>query len=499
MAYLLVAALIDHWVVPGGLGPTGRLFLFLVLAAGMGAYFVWRVLPLLIRRINPLFAAYTIEQSRPSLKNSLINLLFLRGERAQIERDILSQRIYQGLERTAAADLSHVTADTAVDHSQVIRKGYSLAVVMAIAAIYLALSPKNPLVSFGRVMFPWSGIRAPTRVTIDRVEPGDSVVYQGDYVTLSAEVRGLDDDESVFLYYTTADGQSVNQAVPMTLSEGEYRHRCQLPPGPLGMQQDTVYHLKAGDCTTQEFRLRVEPALSIRVDAVDYHYPEYTGLSDRTVQRQGDVRAIEGTQVTVHATASHPIQQAIIEMDCRRQFGLHMTSSGTAATGQFTLAMSRESPGRPEHGSYQVRFRDAEGREDRRPTRHRIEVIPDLPPDLRLIEPPPDGAQFPVDGVLPLRVRAEDPDFALRTVVLRLEVDGKTLLIPPLLNEPRPSKPHQGPFEGAYRFQPGKLGLKAKDTVKYFAEATDNKEPVANSTKTQPRTLVLVPDRKSVV
>lgn len=493
LAYLFVAALIDHWVIPGGLGFTGRLTLFLILMLASAGYFVWRVLPLLIHRINPLFAAYTIEQSRPSLKNSLINLLFLRGQRTQIERDVLSHRIYQGLERTAAADLSRVSADAAVDHAPVIRRGYLLAGIVAIAALYLALSPKNPLTSFGRVVFPWAGIRPPTRVTIDRVEPGDSVVYQGDYVTLSAEVHGLDTDESVLLYYTTVDGQSVNQAVPMTLSDGDYRHRCQLPPGPLGMQQETVYHLVAGDCTTRPYRLEVQPALSIRVDSVDYHYPEYTGLGDRSVERQGDVRAIEGTQVTVHATASHPIQQATIEMDCKPEFGQRMRSSETTATGQFTLAMSRDNPGRPQHASYQVRFRDPEGHEDRRPTRYRIEVIPDLPPDVRLIEPPPDGAQFPVDGVLPFRVRAEDPDFALRSVALRMEVDGKGLPIRPLLNKLRPDKAQQGPFEAVYRFQPAKLGLKAGDKVVYLAEAVDNKEPVGNRTKTQQRTLLLVP------
>ena len=60
---LLVAALLDQWVVPGGLGFTSRLLLMLALAAAAIWYVVARVLPLLIKRISPEYAAQTIENS----------------------------------------------------------------------------------------------------------------------------------------------------------------------------------------------------------------------------------------------------------------------------------------------------------------------------------------------------------------------------------------------------------------------------------------------------
>jgi hypothetical protein len=76
LAYFLVASLIDHWVA--SLGNIGRGLLLAGLVAGV-AYYLWRyLLPLIVRSINPEYAARAIEESAPSLKNSLLNFLLLR-------------------------------------------------------------------------------------------------------------------------------------------------------------------------------------------------------------------------------------------------------------------------------------------------------------------------------------------------------------------------------------------------------------------------------------
>ena len=50
-------------------------------------------------------------------------------------------------------------------------------------------------------------------MTIDNVRPGDTVAFHGDTLTVSADVSGLRQDEPVTLFYSTADGQSVDQAI----------------------------------------------------------------------------------------------------------------------------------------------------------------------------------------------------------------------------------------------------------------------------------------------
>ena len=487
VAYLFVAALIDHWLLVGGLGFWGRLLTLFVLLALGGAYFYHNVLRPLLLRINPIYVAHTIENSHPSLKNSLVNFLLLRRGQREV-----SPAVYRAIEHRAAEDVAGVAPETAVDRRHLIRLSYVLTALVAMGAIYHVVSPKNPLTSAFRVMLPWASISAPTRVTIEDIQPGDKVVFHGEELTVSAEVHGQRDEEPVLLYYTTADGQSIDQAVPMTVPEGKYRHQCKLPPDSFGLQQDLEYYLAVGDCRSERFSVTVQIAPSILVDAVEYDYPDYTGIPDRIAQNQGDLRAIEGTRVTLRATANTGIDRAEIDLDCDGLRGLVMTADAKKATGRFTLRMRPDDPSRPEHESYQLRFTDVAGRENRQPIRHEIEVIPDLPPEVALVDPPEESIQLPENGSLELKIRAEDPDFALREVTLRAERAGKGLPIRPLLSRLSSAKPHEGPFEGTMLFEPAKLDLKAGDQVTYWAEAKDNKEPISGHAETERRWITIV-------
>ena len=414
LAYLLAAAVLDHWLIPGGMGFWGRLGMLLVLLATGGVYFALAVLPPLLHRINPIFAAQTIEQSRPTLKNSLINFLLLRNHRREV-----APVVYLALERRAAADLSQVSIDTAVDRGRIVRLGCVLAGVLAIGALYVYFSPKNPFVSMARIFWPWSNVAAPTRVNFETVRPGDAVAFHGDTLPVSADTSGLREGEAVMLHYSTAGGQDVDQTIPMTLLGERNRYQCTLPPGNLGLQQDVEYWLAAGDCTTRHFRIEVQVAPAILVDRVEYHYPAYTGMPDRSVPGQGDLHAIEQTKVTIYATANRDIQRAEIDLDCRGQRSLKMDTAGRTASGQFTLFVDPEDPTKPQHESYQLLFTDAQGRGNNRPIRYRIDVTRDLPPEISITSPQDEEVRAPVDGRLEIRLRALDPDFGLRRVLLR--------------------------------------------------------------------------------
>ena len=489
LLYLLVAALADHWLIVGGLGSWGRWLLWLGLVGTAGTFFAFRVLPPLMHRVNPVFAASTIEKSRPSLRNSLINFLLLRGQRRE-----MAAPVYNALEQRAAADLSQVRIETAVDRTHLVRLCCALAVVLALFSLYLVFSPKNPLRSAARVLFPWSNVAAPTRVTIDDVLPGDTAAFHGEFITVSAELAGLRDGETPLLIYSTADDQSVDQAVPMTSPKGEYRYQCRLPPGKLGLRQDYKYQLSAGDCRTPVYLIEVRNAPAIVVDKVVYRYPGYTGLADQTLENQGDLRAIEGTEATIHATANTEIKPATAELDlgCTGRRGLRMTADGYKATGSFRLRLSEDDNSTPEYDCYQLRFYDLQGNENTRPVRHRIEVVRDLPPEVQLIEPQEPEVQVAENGRLKISVRAKDPDFALRRVTLRaVRDDNRSLSIPPLLEKRRPEKAVQGEFQTEYVFEPARLGLKAGDRVQYWAEVEDNKEPTANRSETEKRWIVV--------
>ena len=64
---------------------------------GVSVYVTVCCLPIVMGRVNPIFAAKTIEEAAPGFKNGLINLLLL-SERRQTVRPV----IFAGLNRQAA-------------------------------------------------------------------------------------------------------------------------------------------------------------------------------------------------------------------------------------------------------------------------------------------------------------------------------------------------------------------------------------------------------------
>jgi hypothetical protein len=166
LAFIFVSAVLDQWIIPGGLGAFGRGALFGVLLVG-AAWYGWRQFIPLLRSINPVYAAHTIERGTPSLKNSLLNLLLFRTHRREV-----STRVYHALEQQAALRLSTSDVEVAIDRSALLRLGYLLLFIVAACAIYAVLSPKNMAVSAVRVLAPWSDVPPPSRVQILDIKPG---------------------------------------------------------------------------------------------------------------------------------------------------------------------------------------------------------------------------------------------------------------------------------------------------------------------------------------
>jgi collagen type III alpha len=481
LGFFLLVAVFDHWILPGGLGGVGRwLALGVYLAAALA--FVWHsLLPLCIRRINPVYAAAAIERSKPTLKNSLINFLLLRAR-----PEGLSPVVFEAIEQHAATELAQVPVDATIDRSQLIKAGYIFLGLLLAAAVYKVVSPKDPFQTFGRIMAPWADIAPPTRVSIVAVRPGNSTVMRGQAAKISAEVHGLPRDQAVTLVYSTDDGQIVDRAVPMRVPTDGYHFEADLPEGKGGIQQDVQYRVVAGDATSNEFHLTVQAAPTIVVESVDYEYPGYTGMVGQTVDHQGDLKAIEGTRVTLHAVANQPIKSAVVDFDCNGTDDLRMTLDDRHASATITLALKADRAS-PEYSTYQLRFTNLDGRENPQPIRHQIEVTRDLAPEIQFLAPKREEIDLPLNVPLACEISAHDPDFALVRVALVGQAGTAPMFERPLLEESKDGQPWQGQFHKKLTLTPKKLGLKVGDVLEYWAWAEDNKSPAANRTETARR------------
>lgn len=474
LASLLLLALCDHWIV--SIGTIGRWLALLALVAGSGYYFAVQLGPLLWRRINSAYAAKVIEDAEPSLKNSLLNFLLLRGNPAGVPEVVVD-----ALRERAASDLTHTQIDQPVDRTPLIRLGYILCGVMVVFAAYKLLSPKDPFRTVARVLAPWADIARPSRVHISKVEPGDADVYQGQTVTITAHVDGQRSSDPVEVIYSTADGQTLDATAAMSHVAG-MEHSATLPPGPSesGMQQDVVYRVRAGDAESPEYRLHVLPSPRIDVERIELQFPAYTNRSPQTLANQGDIRAVEGTQVTIHAKANQEITSAYIEFDpspnvpARRDNTLSMQAEGAAAKAVFRLERLRDGAAR--HTTYQIRLRSAAGLMNDRPTLHRIEALADLPPEIEVLAPMERRLELPANRTLKFELRGRDPDFGLCQIALELS-NGEQPLQGVTLFEL--SGGQLGPANVSYVVDPQKLGLQPGDDLTLVGVAEDNRHDAA--------------------
>ena len=490
LGLLLAAAVVDQWVVPGGLGTGGRSLLFGALLV-LVAWHAWRQFLPLFRSINPVYAAHTIERTTPSLKNSLLNLLLFRNRRQG-----MSAKVYHALEQQTAQRLSVASADAAIDHTALLRLGYALVAIVAVCAIYSVLSPKNLAVSVARVLAPWSDLAPPTRVQILAVEPGDGSVARGERLAVTAEVHGTRRDETVRLRYSTVDEQTVDESIPMTQAAGGVRYEAKLPRpadagGTSGVLQDLTYWIEAGDARTRRYQIKVYDRPTLVVEHVRYEYPAYTGMPSSEAASTGDLRGVEGTQVTLRAISNEPIKSASIDFDADGTSDLAMSVEGDKkdrAVASFPLAL-RADRRTPAHPSYVLRLQTADGHTNSEPAQYRIEVTPDYPPEVRITRPEESELSARLDQVVPIGVEARDPDFAVQQVRLVGRAGERDVVLGDLLHEN-----YEGRFGGIKPFTPADAGLKAGDVLEYWAEAQDNRRPEPNVALSEHRRLKIVGD-----
>ena len=442
LMFLLVAALLEHWIVPGGWNWAMRSLLFSVLLLGV-VWQSWRVIwPLVSRSINPAYAAQTIEQGSPSLKNSLLNLLLLRNRKRH-----LSRQVYQAIEQQAAQRLSEVSTDVSLDRSAILRWGYFLLAIVALCALYRILSPKNLFTSAERVLAPWSEVAAPSRVQLSNITPGNTSVARGEQLEITAEVLRLEPDEQVRVLYSTTDQQIVDRELVLAASSGGIEFRGNLPGRRAmgsgnGVQQDLVYWLEAGDARSPKYRVTVFARPTLVVQEIRYEYPAYTGYPSRQESHTGDIRAIEGTRVTLVAEANKAISSAHVDFEADGKKDLLMKSGDTTATVTFPLQL-RGDRRTPLHSSYVLRYVTEEGHGNHLPPKYQIDVTPDYAPEVQLLVPEEETINVRIDQPVVFEVEARDPDFALSRAVIQGTRAGKPILKKSLLEQQ-----HTGRFVG---------------------------------------------------
>ena len=479
--YLLLFLVLDQWVWPGGVPLTARWVAQAALLCSLG-WLGWRhVLIPSLSRVNPLFAARELERAQPGLQGNLINLVDTPGS------ETASHAVLRSLERRSALSLHQTDVDEAIDRRVLLRAAYLMLGLVALFAVYLFASPKDPFPSLQRAMLPLSQAPVATRTLISDVTPGNATVSARKQVRVEADIRGAA-VERVLLKLTTADRKLVDFPVEMTRIEaGQPRFRGVIEGEPgRGVLGDLEYQLEAGDAVSARYQLHVTQPPSARVETIDYLPPEYTGLP-RETREGGVLEGLEGTRAILHAVASEPVESArlvVCDSDIPGSPGeeFPMTvSAGHRIEGDWTL---RFRPDGTAPRFYRLEIRTPAGETDPAPAVHPISILIDQRPEVTLLDPTKDLVK-PLDARVPLALLASDPDFLLRTLSLKLEKNGEPLPDEVLF----PGKLPTRQLRAEHLLDLAPLNLRPGDRLQFWIEARDNRQPVANRGST-PKLLI---------
>ncbi|WP_339732550.1 hypothetical protein [uncultured Gimesia sp.] len=476
LGYLLIFVVCDHWFIKGGFGHTARLLMLVGVVFACLGWAVWKLILPYFKKVTPLYSAHALEQASEEMEGSLLNLIDLKKSNRPVKPEIINS-----LEKKAALTLSKTDTDQAIDRRPLMRLSYGLLAVVALLCFYALFSPKEIWPSLSAAMSFSPQREFATQTQINSVTPGNTEVLSGSQLEVTVDLRGEVPDK-IMLYYTSSDQGRVNEPVKLRSMDDTLKRYQGVIVGVngRGIRQELTYHVEAGDAVSDEYQVQVIQPPSATVHSVRYGYPQYMNLA-AVEQPGGAIDAWEGTKVTVDATTNMPITSFEVlfsdEEDSAsllEEFQIEKTieKNTISATWKLKLRADGTFP-----GFYQIKCRNEAGQTTLSPTVYPLVIRPDLPPEISLLSPKQD-LKLPANGTVPISVVAEDPDFKIRYLNLRVDKEQIRILDKTI-------------FEGAeqsvglnHDFVLEPLRLTPGDTIYFWVEARDNKHPSGNRKNT---------------
>ena len=526
LTLLLLGIVIDCWILPNGFSLRGRVVYAAFWSLTSVIFFIFRLIPVFRRRVNILYAAKELENAWSDKHNLTINWIQLcksdvarKGEDSSTARSEVLKNI--SLQATNFARKQEI--DVSVDYTTLIHWGIAFTVVLAVCSCYIVISSKNPFVGASRIIAPFAKIDRPQALRFESITPGDASVFQGDFLEIEAIIPGANESK-VELLYSTLDNRLVDIPVPME-SKGLSKFIATLPNTPDGFSDSVVYRVVVArgsqmESSSKEFFVDVRPQPSFRVESLELDFPSYTGYSNQTFENQGDIRAIEGTKVSIRARANSDLARANIWWDANPARSVKMNldpQNPRVATYEFVLGWAEDddsdelNPKKQDFYSYRLVSRDVDNCENRDQQDFQVSIIPDLPPTVRWINAPVGLYETPQNQPFTVSFEAEDPDFSIKSVKMtfaprstnanRSSSSNKDLIeIDVPLNSSNnlqennltgnaPDEPRLIEFE----ISPVDLKLNVDEEIEYSATVYDSKSPQPNEARTEKRFFKVIP------
>jgi hypothetical protein len=282
------------------------------------------------------------------------------------------------------------------------------------------------------------------------VTPGDTEVERGTTLVISARFGKRPPVEAT-LVLTTASGKT--KRIPLERHLADPVFGASLSE----VSEEGIYHVEYDGEKTRDYKIAVFdfPAL-VRADAL-LHFPDYTGLTNRTIPNTLRISAVEGTRLTYTLQLNKPVTRARL-VGGNGPLSLQVVSNSIALLSEFPLTNSAR---------FSLALQDAQGRTNKFPTDFVLQVLTNQRPELKLAFPRGDQRVSKLEE-MQLQAEATD-DFGLLKYGVGFGVAGQD----PKLVELGQNAPGGTKRAFKYLIPLENLGVDVDQVVAYFIWADD--------------------------
>ena len=433
----------DHWnysAITLRLTRTGSLVAIL-------AAFGWFLMRPLLRRVPDATLARYIEERHPEIQDRLVSAIEL-GQKEGEKNPLLPLLFTDALKR-----IRPIEPRTLFNPREPLLSGLAASCLVCSFALLQLFGPDFLHYATLKLYADWLYPQAKSIYSIE-VVPGDLQLRKGSDQLISARLVGFDSPEVNFFSRYESNGKWEKSRMEPEKKSSSFGFLF------LDLGENVHYYVQAGNVRSREFTIDVKDVPEVERVNLVYHYPRYTGLSDRREEDTGDIAALEGTRVEVEVETNVPAQGAKLSLAEGTSAPLEKTGERTL---RGTLTVTKDS-------SYKIRLSDPKDQDGFDSVEYSITALKDQPPQVAVTKPGRDTKVTKLEEVL-AEARADD-DFGLRTLELHFSVNGGQENV---VNLFRGKGDTTKSMSGTHTFFLEEYDLQPGDFVTYFARATDVK------------------------
>ena len=387
----------------------------------------------LSRRISLRAVASWLESRHPEWQERISTVVELLDERHG-SHDEGSRQLLEGVVLDAVKDLSGMNPALELSARRTLPAKWLAGSMLGFLILLLALWPRQVPRLLVRALAPMSDVGNAWAGSL-RVLTGDQTIAAGDPLTIAVAVRG--GRSRVELQMKAPDGPAVTEVLSrdgsMDLLEGETGYALRIP----AVAWSFTAKIAAGKAVSAAFSIKVVPRPEAGSMTITYNYPAYTGLpAEVKSNASGEIQALAGTSVAVHAALSRPAAKAYVKLGEADGPVVKISAHPDAPSLDWSTILKPDLD-----TQWSLHLEDGDGIANR-PVQRPIRSIPDQPPQITLEMPAEDRMELrPVEKVdlvysvrediglssLQIRIRPQDqPEYLLPPEILPEKTAGET-------------------------------------------------------------------------